>query len=261
MKWTEIPSGQTNGAFQRLMVAFGDQADGIVQQINADETVATRVASLCRNGGFELSTGQACAKKIMGANFFGIEEAIKHFGVSLSKRQLAYMSIIPFSETTLTAYKDTHILVAVMPLSIVQIRSYTAAMKLPKGQKSFFYKQDWYDGQAFANECGQLEWHLVRKIPVDNSTSKTWTQQQALLDQKTEQTPKVQVMVYTTIGHFLATSERLFEKLYVRCSDLDSGGGRVSVGRFDAHGLSVSGYYDDVVDGALGVASSRKSES
>jgi hypothetical protein len=243
------------------MVAFGDQADGIVQQINTDESVATRVASLCLNGGFELSTSQTRAKEIMGANFFGIEEAIKHFGVSLSKRQLAYMSIIPFSETTLTAYKDTHILVAVMPLSIVQIRSYTAAMKLPKWQKSFFYKQDWYNGQAFANECGQLEWHLVRKIPVDNSTSKTWDQQQGLLDAKIEQTPKAQVMVYTIIGHFLATSVHLFEKLYVRCSDLLSDGLRVYVGLFGADGLDVDGSYDDGVIDDLGVASSRKSES
>jgi hypothetical protein len=261
MKWTEIPSGQINGAFQRLMVAFGDQADGIVERINTDDTVATRVASLCRNGGFELSTNQARAKEIMGTNFFGLEEAMKHFGMSFSKRQIAYMSEIPFSETTLQACKDTHILVAVMPLSIVQIRSYATAMRLPKSQKSFFYSQDWYDSQAFANERGKLEWQLVRKTPVSDSLSKTWSQQQALLDGKIEETPKAQIMVYTIIGHFLATGERLFEKLYVRCSDLDSDGNRVGVGGFGADGLVVDYYNDDSVGGSLGVSSSRKLES
>ncbi len=41
------------------------------------------------------------------------------------------------------------------------------------------------------------------------------------------------------MGHFLATSERLFEEIHVRCSDIDSKGGRVTVGNFDAEGLCV----------------------
>jgi len=260
-KWTEITGGLLNRAWDTLMTAFGDRADEVVEKINKEPGVADRVAALILNNGYELTTSQARAKEIMGKNFLGVEEGMKLFGIQLSKRQLAYMSEIPFSEATLAASKDTHILVAVMPLSIVQIRSYTAAMKLPKGQKSFFYKQDWYDGQAFANEVGQLEWRLVRKTPVGDSTSKTWQQQQELLDSKIEETPTAQVMVYTIIGHFLNTGERLFEKVYVRTSSLDSGGSHVDVGEFDADGLYVDSYWDDGVDGPLGVVSSRKSES
>ena len=243
------------------MVAFGNRASEATTRINSDEAFAGRIANLCFNNGYELTTSQARAKEIMGNNFLGLEEGMKLFGVQLTRRQLAYMSEVPFSEATLTACKDTHILVAVMPLSIVQIRSYTAAMKLLKGQKSYFYKQDWYNRQAFANEVGQLEWRLVRRTPVDDSTVKTWQQQQGLLDHKIEETPKAQVMVYTIIGHFLNTGERLFEKVWVRCSDLDSGGRRVSGGRFNADGLYLYYYWDGSVYAHIGVASSRKLES
>ena len=82
MKWTEIPSGQTNGAFQRLMVAFGDRADTIVERINADEAVAQRVATLCLNNGYEPSVSQAQAREIMGKNMFGVEDAQKHVGIT-----------------------------------------------------------------------------------------------------------------------------------------------------------------------------------
>ena len=65
-------------------------------------------------------------------------------------------------------------------------------------------------------------------------------------------------MVYTIIGHFLATGERLFEQIYVRCVDPDSDGCRVRVGDFDADGLVVNSSEDDTRNNYIGVASARK---
>lgn len=251
MKWTDIPSGQTNGAFQRLMVAFGDRADTIVEKINTDEKVAERVATLCLNNGYEPSTSQVKARKIVGKNFFGIEEAQKHFGVTPTKAQLGYLAEIPFSEEVLTACKDTHVLVAVLPMTFLEVRG--------KVEKKLFYSHEdaWYNNQAFANEKAELGWHLIRKTPVENSTAKNWKEQQAILS-KDEETPTASVLVYTIIGHFLATGERLFEKVYVRTSSLASVGRRVDVGRFGAGGLDVSFWNDDRRDDGLGVSASRK---
>lgn len=224
-----------------------------------DNELAKKVVRLIENGGFELSTSQKRAREIMGRNFFGIEEAIKHFGVNPSRQQLAYLAEIPFSEPVLKACQKTHILVAVFSLSILDVRGKAAAsVKLPDGQR-MFYDQDWYNKQAFAKERGEIGWHLVRKTPVANSTSKNWQDQQALLD-KTEETPRARVMVYTIIGHFLAIGERLFEKVYVRCMDVGSDGDRVYVGIFDAGGLIVNNYWDEGPDDRIGLASARKSE-
>lgn len=253
MKWTEIPSGQTNAAFQRLMVAFGDRAGIIVDRINADETVAQRVATLCLNNGYEPSTSQKLACEIMGKNFFGIEEAIKHFGINATKQQLAYLSEVPFSEEVLTSCKDTHILVAVFPLSILDIRGIVKK----QSDQTLFYSQDWYDKEAFAKNKGEVGWQLVRKESIANSTSKTWNDQQALLS-KDEETPTARIVVYTMIGHFLATGERLFEKIYVRCVDLHSDGYRVYVGRFDSKGLLVNGWYDDYRIDSIALSGARK---
>ncbi len=187
----------------------------------------------------------------MGRNFFGIEEAIKHFGVNPSKAQTAALADVPFTEEVLASCKDTHVLVAVFPMSILDIRG--------KVERKLFWSHSWYNKQAFAKDRGEIGWHLVRKTPVPDSTSKTWDEQQALLD-KNEETPSAQVMVYTIIGHYLATGERLFEKLpVVRTSSVGSGGNRVNVGDFGQGGLSVDGWWGDGRSGLIGVSSARKS--
>lgn len=210
--------------------------------------LAAKVVRLIENGGFEATTIQKRAREIMGQNFFGVEEAIKYFRVNPSKQQLAPAEV-PFTEATLEECKETHVLIVVFPLSILDVRS--------KVDSELFYDQSWYNKESFAKERGEVSWQLVRKTPVENSTRKTWDEQQALLSDK-EETPTARVMVYTIIGHYLAASERLFESTYVRCSDVGSRGGRVFVGYFCRHGLRVSSNWDDSRSGSLGVASVRK---
>lgn len=225
--------------------------DELAQRVidSKDNDLAAKVVSLIQNGGFEPTTNQKRAREIIGRNMFGVEEAIRHFGVNPKRQEVAALSEIPFSEATLEACKNSHVLVAVFPLSILEIRS----------KAKLFYDQSWYNKESFAKDRGETEWQLIRKTPVDNSTSKSWTEQQALLP-KNDETPEARTLVYTTIGHFLATGERLFEKIYVRCSDVASGGGRVCVGGFDATGLFVDLHSDVYRRDALGVSSARKSE-
>jgi hypothetical protein len=251
--WTQVPAGDINAASQRLWVAVGENADEVATRINTDPLFVANIARFMVNGGYDPSTSQKLAREIMGMNYFGIEETIRHFGVNPSKQQLAYLSEVPFSEEVLKSCKDTHVLVAVFPLSILDVRTITKKLA---GQ-TLFYNQDWYDKQAFAKDKGEVGWQLVRKEPVANSTSKNWNEQQALLS-KDEETPKARIVVYTMVGHFLATGECLFEKVYVRCSDLVSGGNRVFVGVFDSEGLIVNYYWDDYRSDGIGVSSARK---
>jgi len=211
--------------------------------------LAAKVVRLIQRGGYEATTSQKRAREIMGKNFFGVEEAIKHFGVNPTKQQLDGLAEIPFSEAVLQECKDTHVLVAVFPLSILEIRG--------KVDSKLFYDQSWYNREPFAKDRGDASWQLVRKTLVSGLTSKTWDEQQALLA-KSEETPTARVMVYTIIGHFLATGERLFERTYVRCSDIVSDGYRVDVGLFSSSGLGIGNYSDDDRDDDLGLAASRK---
>jgi hypothetical protein len=251
MKWLDIPAGTKNGAEQRLWVALGDNASAVADRINSDDKFVEDLARFAVNGGFQLSTSQKEARRIMGRNFFGIEEAIKFFGVKPSKKEIAHLAEIPWSEEVLAKCADTHVLVAVFQLSILDIRG--------KVDKPIFYshKDAWYNNEKFAKDKGEVSWRLVRKKPVADSTNKTWNDQQVLLS-KDEETLKAQAMVYTIVGHFLATGERLFENVYVRCIDLSSDGYRVIVGLFDSRGLGVHYYSDGVRFGTLGLSSARK---
>jgi len=226
--------------------------DELAQRIidSRGNDLATKVVRLIQNGGFEPTTSQKRAREIMGRNFFGVEEAIKYFGVNPTSQQTVALSEIPFSEAVLEQSKNTHVLVAIFSLSILEIRGKVQ-------DKGLFYNQDWYNKQSFAKERGEVIWQLVRKTPVDNSTSKNWQEQQALLG-KANEVPTAQVMVYTIIGHYLATGERLFEHIYVRTSSVDSDGFRVDLGRFDSSGLNFNGWWDDTRLGNLGLASARK---
>ena len=249
MKWTEIQTGKTHSAFQHFMVALGDQAEVAVDRINAEPVFAERLAAYAQNGGIEATVSQKRAREIMGKNFFGIEEAINHFEVDPTRRQLASLSEIPFSEAVLEQSKNTHVLVVVFPLSILEIRG--------KVERNLFFSHEWYNKQSFAKECSEMSWQLVRKTPVDNSTLKNWQEQQALLG-KDDEVPTAQVMVYTIIGHYLATGERLFENVHVRTSSVDSDAYRVNVGEFGSKGLSANYDCDAYRYVYLGVSSARK---
>lgn len=236
--------------FVRVMRQAGLPYEALQAPID-DPDMRKRLVRFWLSGGYEPTTMQKLAREIMGKNYFGIEEAVQHFGVKPTRAQLSALAEIPLTEAELRECKDTHILVAVFPLSVLDNRG--------KVERSLFYSHEdaWYNKQAFAKDKGEAHWQLVRKTPVENSTNKTWQDQQALLA-KNEETPTAQIMVYAIIGHFLATGERLFENVYVRCSDLDSDGRRVYVGDFGSGGLDVSNYSDDYRSGNLGLSSARK---
>lgn len=196
-----------------------------------------------------LSVHQEQAKKIMGKSYLGPEEVMKHFEVAFSDKELIQLREIPFTEAELEACKNTHILFVGYPLSIVDIRNKA---------KQLFYNQDWYDKQAFATkEKVYLQWHLIRKNEVPNSTSKTFNEQKALLTGN-ETVPRACEVVFMIILYFLVTGKRLLENMYVRCSDLVFGGWHVFVGVFASDGFGFSGYWDSYHDDYLGLAAARE---
>ncbi|MEO5634980.1 MAG: hypothetical protein ABIR14_00090 [Candidatus Paceibacterota bacterium] len=133
----------------------------------------------------------------MGQNFFGIEEAIGHFGVNPSERQVSSLATVPWSEETLYACRGSHVLVAVFRMSIFDIRCL---------HRNLFRNQEWFPDVKFTTDKGEVGWWLVCKTP-------------RRLRREVEEIPKAQVMAYTMIGNFLVTGERLFEGNFIRCSD------------------------------------------
>ena len=200
--------------------------------------------------GYTESDEHAAARTIMGSRFLGIPEVQWHFG-ALSKQQIDALANIPFSSETLEACKNTHILVADIGISLLDVRT-----KAPQGL-FYSYEDAWYNTHAFATSTEQVCWRLIRISPVEGSFSKNWTEQQELLSEHDE-VPSARAMCYLIILNHLVTGERLFETVYVRTSSVDGDGDHVLVGDFDGGGLYVDYWGGRVRFSGLGVCSSRK---
>lgn len=202
------------------------------------------------------------AHEIMGKNFFGVYDAVKHLlSVVPTEEQCEFLDRVPFSEETLRECKDTHVLVAVFPMSILDIRAMPLdvvnghASKQSEG--SLFRRQGWYDNQAFAMDKGEVGWQLVRKEPVVDSYKKTW-QQQCVLLSKEEEIPTARILVYTLVGHFISTGECLFGDLYVRCVGNHFDDGRLLLGYFGIKGLLIDSWEADDCSYELRLSAARK---
>jgi len=210
-----------------------------------------RMIEMIQSNGSKSAISQKHAREIISRNFFGIEEAIKYFGINPTHQQLAALSDVPFSEALLEQLKDTHVLVAVFPLSILEVRG--------KVDPKLFYNHEdaWYNEEAFAEESGEANWQLIRKVPVDNLTPKDYQEQQALFSND-DIVPSAQAMVYAIIGHYLATGEWLIKQKYAITSSVDSRGNCVYVTDVGSNGLGISDYWDAVFYDNEDLSSPRK---
>jgi len=193
----------------------------------------------------------AAAAQIMGAGNFHGPEALTKLGVTMSKTaSKKAFGKVPFSAEVLEACRDTHVLVACAGISLMEVWGFQTNL--------FYAKSDpWYKSQQFATTKVKAGWYLVRKTPVPDSTSNTWEEQLSLLTE-VDEVPRASVLAQAILIHYLETDERLFPGIYVRFSDVVSGGVRVYLGRFDQDGLSVDSNWGTYRNSSVGGSASRK---
>lgn len=210
--------------------------------------LARKLVTFIRMGGYEPTASQKMARAILGTNYIGVEKSIEHLNVMPSAADFKALEEVPFSEDELEACKDTHILVAVLPVSV---------MDLWERAKHLFYDEvdPEYRNQAFAKRKGQAGWHLIRRDIVPGSTHKTWQEQQSML-MPNEEAPTARVLTYAVILTVQATDVKLLWNNDARVSDMDSRGIGVSV--FFGGGLRFFYIGDGSCISNLGVSSSRK---
>ncbi len=202
----------------------------------------------------DLITDLFQAKKIMGKNMFGVEDVIKHFGVTLralSVEQRARLTTIPFSKLVLQECEDTHILFPGYPLTIIEISD-----TVPRGL-FLSYADDWYHNQDFAKKKKvACRWYLIKKNGIPESFGKTFNDGEKLLVEN-EEIPYACEVIFMVILHKLVTGECLFSNSYVRCHDLTLRGDRLHVGGFSPEGLYFSTLHDHPGRENLGITASR----
>jgi hypothetical protein len=217
-----------------------------------DPDIVARRLQLIIEGPSAAPTGSTTlenAASIMGRACHGVDQLQRHLGVTLSTSEAAQLATVPFSPEALLDSRDSHVLVACAPVSLIGLRA--------KAPDAFYFKKAWYYQEEFARRSLRPRWRLLRKEPVPPSTSKHSAAQQALLP-ASETVPGVCEMALAIVLHYLDTGERLLPTIYVRTRDLDSAGRRVGLGRFGRDGLRIRSW-GDYADYYIGLAAARKS--
>jgi MoxR-like ATPase len=160
----------------------GDFSQAGAMKDDIEERLTALEASLSENESISLKE----AKEIMGANFFGPEEVQSALGLQFNEK----IPEINFSKEMLEKFKDTHQLILYggkflgplgTPPTTGQIFSTKFGNKKKDGTK-LLASVDWYkDEKFFTQEGTKLEWKLVSKDLIPNSTSKNYLEQTSLL--------------------------------------------------------------------------------
>jgi hypothetical protein len=222
MNWNKVPAGEIQGATNRLWTAFGDSADMIASHINTDPKFTEEIRRFTIGKCFNPSESHERARKIMGKNFFGVDDAIKYFGVNPTLKDLRAFEHLPWNEDFLTKKKNSYVLTAQFPIPLLAIHE----LHTDEFTFSVVNNRNWGD-EDFAHESGEIGWQLIRKNPIANHL--TWEEQLKLVGEM-EGVPKAAEMVYAMIGYRLKTGNILFKNTLARCSDKTSLDGRVVVG-------------------------------
>lgn len=153
---------------------------------------------------------------------------------------------IPYDETLLQETKDSHLLILIIPnyvngevLDLLTMKHHFGTVSSDETVPCF-YNQDWYDGECFA-KTGSLSyrWCLVRKKINDDTRAR---KPEDILKMGFA-FPSALLCAYTFFVYFLVTKEILWESEFIWCSDLDSNGDRIYVGRYkDPVGIAKDGF-------------------
>lgn len=200
--------------------------------------------------------GYALAQSILGVDFITPEEVTKaRPSIVYTDEQITALAESLPSEEMLKWCKDNGF--AVMPAPPMAM----STLYIREIQSDHFYSRTggWYVDHKFArDDKTSFGWLLIKKTPVQNSTSKTWNEQGKLLP-ALKKVPNAAEMCWFITTYFEVRDVQLFEDIYVRTSSLDSNGRHVSVGGFVSDGLRISDYWNDGFrSDNIGVASARK---
>ena len=245
---------------QKAGADFTGPLQSVVQRRNLTAYLQMGCPKIDSSGGMVTPTlpdGEEFARLILGDDFLSPEDMAKAYGWSYSDDQMAnFAETLPDFETLMWLKSNGSLLQATPPTdcNLLQVRDLDNQIFYRKMEGWFAESQHTFSREDVV-KAG--EWPMVRKDPYANSRKKTWNEQSALLSDK-EQVPNASEFSYAVTAYYKVRDVYLLKRGYVRTSSIGAGGDRVFVGFFDADGLDVSYYSDDVRDDCVGVASSRK---
>lgn len=190
-------------------------------------------------------------KELFGINFIGLDELEsihKKLNLYSPYKLINDIPPLPYSFDFLKPYRNSHVLFLGIPLhidgSILTINSLRNLFGVnPEKNEPCFYNQDWYIKEAFANSTFKLGWYLISKSII-NETRGVSIQNITKLESINQGFPSAVLITYYFYLYFFHTKkEILFQNDYVWCSDKDSNGDQIYVGKYtDPLGINKNGF-------------------
>ena len=189
------------------------------------------------------------AYNIMNENMIGLREfknnkRLKSF-FNFTNISQEIVQSVPFSKEELYPKKETHILILVIPehtskekFNFKHFRNFFGLD--PAIQEPCFYNQDWYINESFYKESIlKLGWLLVEKKISENSRGID----PDTLEKGVFRLHSALTFTYVFFIYYLTKNKILWENDYVWCSDYDSNGDQIYVGRYiDPNKINKNGY-------------------
>ncbi len=122
--------------------------------------------------------------------------------------------------------------------------------------EAIFYDQDWYDDEEFAKQPLRPGFGLPTKEVIDDSLSKKWGEQQALLLPEERRREPVEV-AWDAILYYAATGKKVLKQTWDWTGQRTSDGYLVYVGYFGSDGLVVRSWDPGDAGEGVGVCPAR----
>jgi len=190
--------------------------------------------------------------------YFGLKDWKKYYGCDVEKTPLPQnmwkilTSPCPFWSKK--QVRETHMLILIpktvkgKPLTLNTLQALIQKPRQGHATKYSYYSET-VKKKIGDQSISKSYWALMTKDVVPNSLNKTYSEQQAFIEEPYA-VPGALEMAIAILLHHVKSGERLYSdkpETYTRCQDEVSRewGSRVVVGSFGASGLSVIDYYDD----------------
>jgi hypothetical protein len=174
------------------------------------------------------------ASLIMGRNFFGVDQGIDHLHSIPDERNIGLLAKIPFSRELLQSCSKTHMLVAVPPVSIMDMKDMIGSPVL-----NFEFCTE-SDSAPFLLDKDSASWQLILKWCIPWSLGTTHNEQLRLAG-AVEKIPVARDLMYAlAVNTILHPDEKFTDPLFMRCKGITNYPREVAIVGGDSSGLRAS---------------------
>ncbi|MCX6795977.1 MAG: hypothetical protein NTW06_00585 [Candidatus Falkowbacteria bacterium] len=262
--------GEIEASLQALENAIrerGGYPRDLFNRFHTDYEYTRRIAQAMMRKGPVGHIELRLARAVLGRNIFTAADWVSFYDVTFTKKQYSNASKFPWNGDILAStcplcgrtVRDCHFAFLGLDrlnndlLTILKFQELHPAMAQPQ-----FASHASRSLEKFVKETTMSpRWYLLHTNIVPMSENKTFKEQKVMLTAEYE-VPSAVTEVAKDLLVSIKTGVYANPSRFGRCTDVDSFGGRVTVGSFDADGPDFSYPDDDVRFNNVGVTASRK---